>query len=218
MKVNKFATTFFALIAVTTLSAYYDYPAYNYSDCNLNRQRPLDAFIENPNFQYTPGVRGPTATSTFIPSPNQDNILRGNVNFQNQGFYPNRYTENKDHRFQNSYRNFPNRYNEVNQNRNLQNLDQDESYQYRNHANEWADTNYADTSTTSNIVEARVHTALQKDSSISQQAKNIAVAETDGNVTLTGNVPTKAEKDKVIVIIKNVDGVKSVIDRITIAQ
>lgn len=63
---------------------------------------------------------------------------------------------------------------------------------------------------------ASVKTRLLMDSDVSGTAINVDTA-TNGQVTLTGSVDSKAAKDKAIEIAKDTDGVTKVIDNLTVA-
>ncbi|MFP8966161.1 BON domain-containing protein [Pokkaliibacter sp. CJK22405] len=63
---------------------------------------------------------------------------------------------------------------------------------------------------------ATIKTKFLMDSDISGTAINVDTAPS-GEVTLTGSVDSKAEKDKAIQVAKDVDGVSDVVDHLTVA-
>lgn len=67
-------------------------------------------------------------------------------------------------------------------------------------------------------ITANVKKNLMMDSSLSSHARIISVTTNNGVVSLTGTVASKEESEKVIGIVKNVSGVKSVDNQLTIAN
>jgi osmotically-inducible protein OsmY len=76
---------------------------------------------------------------------------------------------------------------------------------------------YSPNDTSDDAVAARVRNALQKDTTLSS-SRNVQVAVDDGKVTLTGTVKNDDEKSKIETIAKQVSGVKSVSNKVTVAK
>lgn len=68
----------------------------------------------------------------------------------------------------------------------------------------------------SEAVTHRVRTALKNDPSLSNSARNAQVTVNDGKVTLSGVAITEAEKSKVEAIVRQVNGVKTVINHLIV--
>lgn len=77
---------------------------------------------------------------------------------------------------------------------------------------------YNENTRTSNSTEDAVRTKLQNDTSLSRNARNVEVSEQDGKVSLYGTVASEAEKTKVESIVKQVNGVKSVSNNLTVSK
>jgi osmotically-inducible protein OsmY len=67
-------------------------------------------------------------------------------------------------------------------------------------------------------ITTRVKSAILTDTSIAAMARFVSVSTTDGVVTLTGSVATREDREKIVKIVKNVQGVKSVDNQITISK
>lgn len=67
-------------------------------------------------------------------------------------------------------------------------------------------------------ITTKVKSAIMTDSSISASARFVSVNTTKGVVTLTGNVPTRADRQKIVHIVKRVHGVNRVNDKMTISK
>lgn len=65
-------------------------------------------------------------------------------------------------------------------------------------------------------VTTRVKNALKNDGALSNSAKNIQVSVQDGKVTLSGVALNEAEKTKVETMVKQINGVKTVINRLIV--
>jgi hyperosmotically inducible periplasmic protein len=67
-------------------------------------------------------------------------------------------------------------------------------------------------------ITTKVKSAIMADSSLSASARFVSVSTTNGAVTLTGTVPTNADRDRIGRIAKNVNGVQSVDNQITVSN
>ena len=67
-------------------------------------------------------------------------------------------------------------------------------------------------------ITTRVKSAIMTDTSIAAMARFVSVNTTNGVVTLTGSVASRDDRDKIVRIVKNVHGVKSVDNQITISK
>jgi hyperosmotically inducible protein len=67
-------------------------------------------------------------------------------------------------------------------------------------------------------ITTKVKAAIIADASISASARLVSVSTTDGVVTITGSVPTMADRDRIVRIAKNVDGVVSVDNQMLISN
>lgn len=67
-------------------------------------------------------------------------------------------------------------------------------------------------------ITTKVKAAIVADSTLSASARLVSVNTTNGVVTLTGTVPTKADSDRIVKIAKNVSGVKSVKNQMIISS
>src|SRR5271155_5094843 len=67
-------------------------------------------------------------------------------------------------------------------------------------------------------ITAKVKSEILADTSISASARFVSVSTTNGVVTLTGTVPTRDDRDRIVKITKNVQGVMRVDNQITISN
>jgi osmotically-inducible protein OsmY len=67
-------------------------------------------------------------------------------------------------------------------------------------------------------ITANVKKQLMADSTLSSSARMISITTNNGVVTLTGTVADRNERNKVISIVQNVDGVQSVDDQLSISN
>ena len=67
-------------------------------------------------------------------------------------------------------------------------------------------------------ITTKVKSSIMSDTSISASARFVSVNTTNGVVTLTGSVPTKEDRDRIVRITKKVSGVVSVDNQITISN
>src|ERR1700733_1874593 len=59
-------------------------------------------------------------------------------------------------------------------------------------------------------ITTKVKSAILADTSISASARLVSVSTTNGVVTLTGTVSTKEDRDRIVKLVKNIDGVQKV--------
>lgn len=71
---------------------------------------------------------------------------------------------------------------------------------------------------TNDEVVARVRAILKSDTSLSNGARIINISADAGKVTLTGNVANQAEKNKVETVVKQINGVKTVVNRLEVSS
>lgn len=67
-------------------------------------------------------------------------------------------------------------------------------------------------------ITTKVKAAIMADVSLSASARMVSVETTDGVVTLTGTVPTKADRNRIGQIAKNVQGVQDVENDIEVSD
>lgn len=67
-----------------------------------------------------------------------------------------------------------------------------------------------------NAISQQIKQRLENDDSLSDNASSVNVSTTGGVVTLRGNVDSEQEKQKVIMMVKQVNGVKSVNSRLEV--
>jgi hypothetical protein len=67
-------------------------------------------------------------------------------------------------------------------------------------------------------ITANVKKQLMADSTLSSSARMISITTNNGVVTVTGTVADRSERNKVISIVENVDGVQSVDDQLSISN
>jgi hyperosmotically inducible protein len=66
-------------------------------------------------------------------------------------------------------------------------------------------------------ITTKVKASILSDSSVSGSARFVSVTTNNGVVTLTGNVPSQADANRIVKITKNVDGVQSVDNQLTVS-
>ena len=84
-----------------------------------------------------------------------------------------------------------------------------------------ADSTRTDTTaanTADDKITIQIRTALKNDTTLSPEAKNVQVIVSGGTVTLTGTVPTNADKSKIESIATRTTGVKNVSNRLIVVQ
>lgn len=77
------------------------------------------------------------------------------------------------------------------------------------------DLSYSDVQ---NDLSYKIRHLIQSDSSLSTSARNVQVTEESGKVTLTGTVDNDSEKNRIESMVKKVDGVKSVSNKLTVSH
>lgn len=80
------------------------------------------------------------------------------------------------------------------------------------------DANNVNAAISNEAVTTRVRTVLKNDTALSNSAKAIQVSVNEGKVTLSGVVVSDAEKNKVESMIRQVNGVKTVINRLVVSS
>lgn len=72
--------------------------------------------------------------------------------------------------------------------------------------------------TTNEAVKTRVTNALRSDTSLSSKARSVQVTVEEGKVTLSGTVASDAEKAKIESMVRQQNGVKTVVNRLDVAK
>ncbi len=67
-------------------------------------------------------------------------------------------------------------------------------------------------------ITTKVKALILADTSISASARLVSVSTRNGVVTLSGNVPTQSDKDRINKIAQNISGVKSVNNQIAVSN
>lgn len=98
------------------------------------------------------------------------------------------------------------------------NIPVQQQHQNPNMNNMRTDANNVNAAISNEAVTTRVRTVLKNDTALSNSAKNIQVSVNEGKVTLSGVVISDAEKNKVESMIRQVNGVKTVINRLVVSS
>ena len=67
-------------------------------------------------------------------------------------------------------------------------------------------------------ITTKVKAAIMSDSTLSASARLVSVTTNNGDVTITGSVPSQKDMDRIVSIAEGVSGVKSVNNQMTISQ
>lgn len=67
-------------------------------------------------------------------------------------------------------------------------------------------------------ITTKVKSAIMTDTSISASSRFVSVTTTDGEVTLTGEVSSEEDKNRIVEIVKEVSGVRNVDDQMTVSS
>jgi hyperosmotically inducible protein len=67
-------------------------------------------------------------------------------------------------------------------------------------------------------ITTKVKSTILSDTSISASARFVSVNTTNGVVTLTGNVPTRQDRERIVRMVKKVSGVVRVDDQMTVSN
>ena len=210
---------------IATLSAYDSYPAqgetvYNQQGGNWTRGQDGSYYQQDGSYQDQGGYQGQQRGYQSQGGYQGQGGYQDSRGYQggNQGGYQGQggyYQQDGSYQDQGGYQGQQRGY------YNQGNSSCSQCQQYRNqrqNQGQYQDQRANQNDTSNDAVNSRVTNALQNDSSLSANARNVQASTVDGKVTLTGTVKNDDEKAKVEAIAKKVNGVKSVTNNVTVSN